>query len=566
MNCGEIVVETLTKLGCGYVFGIPGVHNLDIYRALLNRSEIKHISAKLEANAGVMADVYGRLTGEPGILLTTAGPGATNCVTAIAQSYASASPLIHVSGDIPTRAYKESLHGLNFDDFLVDVFKPVTKWATRVKNVADVAPTLINAYEISTRGRMGPVHVSIPIDVMKAECESASRQISKPKRWREPGEIDDETVNRLLKSKRLIVYAGKDVSRYQCEEELIELCEILRAPIIVHGRRDGDEVVVPHDHPLYAGFAGGFTHPAAFHALNSADLILSIGIRFGSVEAEFLKTPRQLGRISITVENNSASTDYSDKVIVGNLKETLKSLIEKLKALPQREAEELLLKQISQIKREVYEKISSEVEKHWNDRPLHPGVVVKILRSALDKDSILTVDSGLSTFWIRDTYPVYCIRGMISAGGYSAMGFSLPAAIAAKIVYPEKNVFAAAGDGGLLMSYADLPTLIENNLNVVILVFNDSKYGQIWQLQKGQFGGKFLATDLQPTDFATIFSAFGGTGIRVETAEEAKKAFEEVASPKKPTLIDIKTDFRHNTPGLSLFIQNPKLEIGEISG
>jgi acetolactate synthase-1/2/3 large subunit len=561
MDCGEVVVEVLSKFGCRYVFGIPGVHNLEIYRALLNKEGVKHVLAKHEGNAGVMADVYGRLVGEPGILLTIAGPGATNCVTAIAQAYASASPVIHISGDVPTRAYEWPLHGLNSSDFLVNVFKPVTKWATRIESVGDIVPTLIKAYEVSTRGRMGPVHISIPIDILRSEYRGQLHQIPKPERWCVAGRIDDGTVNRLLMSRRLVVYAGKDVARYQCEEELLELCEVLRAPLIVHGRREGDEVVIPQDHPLYAGFVGGYTHPAALHALNSADLLLTVGITLKGVEVECVKAFRSIECVHIVAEGYHTA----DKIIVGNPKETLKHLIERLKVSPRRGVDEHLLYQISQIKKEVSEKIRGEIESHENNKPLHPGVVAKILSSVFTNNSILTVDCGLSTFWFRDVYPIRCVRGMISAGGYAAMGFSLPAAIAAKFVYPDKNVIAITGDGGLLMSYADLPTLIENNLNIVVVVLNDSKYGQVWQLQKGRFGGKTIATDLQPTDFATIFSACGGTGIRVETVEEAKKAFEEASTSKKPTLIDIKTDPSYSAPGVNLYHQNPKLLIGMVN-
>ena len=559
MNCSEVIVELLSGLGCRCIFGIPGVHNLELYRALLNHLEIRHILAKHEGNAGVMADVYGRLTGEPGLLLTTAGPGATNCLTAVAQAYAAASPLIHISGDVPTQAYRWPLHGLSYEDFLADTFKPVTKWATRVKNVTDIAPTLIKAYDISTSGRMGPVHISIPLDILYSEYEGQPHQAAKPERWRAAGRVDDEIVHRILTAKRLVIYAGKEASRYQCEEELLELCEVLHAPLIVFGRREGDEVAIPHDHPFYAGFVGGYSHPAAFHALNSADLLLTVGINLKGVEAECLRLPRKVECIHITAEDH---TSTNEKTIVGNLKETLKLLLERLRASPRREADDLLLKQIQQIRREVYEKIESDIEMHLKDKPLHPGVVVKILNSTIEKDSILTVDTGLSTFWIRDAYHSRCIRGVLCSSGYAAMGFSLPAAIAAKIVYPKRSVLAATGDGGLLMSYADLPTIIENNLNIVIVVFNDSKYGQVWQIQKERFGGKFIATDLQPTDFAAIFNALGGVGIRVETVEEAKKAFEEAISLKKPVLIDMKTDFRYNVPGLNIYIHNPKAELG----
>lgn len=564
MRGGEVVVEALKSIGLKIIFGLPGVHILEIYRALRNEEGIRHILMKHEANAGVAADVYGRLTGEPGVVLTIAGPGATNCVTAIAQAYAAASPVIHISGDIPSHPYKGSLHGVDFEDFLVRVFAPVTKWATRIKHVDEIAPTLVKAYGISTEGRRGPVHISIPVDVMEAEAETPISGISKPGRLYKAGEIDYETISKILGAKRLVIYAGKNVSRYQCEEELLELCEVLRAPLIVYGRRDGDEVVVPHDHPLYAGFVGGISHPAAFHALRTADMILSIGVRLGSIEAAPLKEAKPLGCISIDVEKGDATPSIS-KVIVGDIKETLKVLIDKLRSLPPREADANLLKEIMEIKHQIHEKIEQEIEAHKDKVPIHPGVVVKVLNSILDENSILVLDCGLSSFWVRDVYRSPCIRGMISPGGYGSMGFSLPAAIAAKIVHPEKRVFAIVGDGSLLMSYSDLPTLIENNLAVVLVVFNDSKYGQVWQLQKRLFEDRFIATDLQVIDFAKIFNAMGGVGISVRTVNEVKEAFEESVRLEKPVLIDIRTDFRYNAPGANLYIRNMDLEIGRIT-
>jgi len=564
MRGGDIIVKALMEIGSKFVFGLPGVHCLDVYRVLCSEKSIKHILMKHEINAGVAADVYGRLTGEPGIVLTIAGPGATNCVTAVAQAYAAASPLIHISGDIPLHPYKEPLHGVDFDDFLVRVFTPITKWSIRVKHVDDIAPALVRAYETSTKGRRGPVHVSIPIDVMNSESESPIVDISKPSRLCKVGEIDDETINRLLTAKRPIIYAGKNVSRYQCEEKLLELCEVLHAPLIVHGRRDGNDIVVPYEHPLYAGFVGGLSHPAAFHALKASDLILSVGIRLGCGEAAPLKDAKPLGCIHIDVEGGAAPATVN-KIIVGDIKETISALIDRLKSFPPREPDTIFLKEIMEIKRQTAEKIEREIEVHKNSSPLHPGVIAKILNSTLGEDSILVLDCGLSTFWVRDVYKSPCIRGVLSPGGYGSMGFALPASIATKIAYPEKKVFAAVGDGGLLMSYSDLPTLVENNINVVIAVFNDSKYGQEWQLQKKLFRDQFIAVDLQKVDFARIFEAIGGKSISAETFDEVKVAFDEALGSSRPVLIDIKTDFRYNAPGSELFIQNQDLEIGRIT-
>ncbi|MEM1586417.1 MAG: thiamine pyrophosphate-binding protein [Candidatus Bathyarchaeia archaeon] len=563
MRGGDIIVKTLVDIGFKIIFGLPGVHSLDVYRALRNEKNIRHVLMKHEANAGIAADVYGRLTGEPGIVLTIAGPGATNCVTAVAQAYAAASPLIHISGDIPLHPHKESLHGVDIDDFLARVFTPVTKWATRVRHVDEIAPTLIKAYKVSTEGRRGPVHVSIPIDVMESETKTPLN-VSKPSGLCKAGEIDDETINKILSAKRPVIYAGKNVSRYQCEEKLLELCELLRAPLIAHGRRDGDDVIVPYDHPLYAGFIGGISHPAALHALKTSDLILSIGIRLGSIEAAPLREAKPLGCISIDVEGGDAQTNVN-KIITGDIKETLTALINKLKSFPSRGDDANFLKEISYIKRQISEKIEHEIEMYRDRIPLHPGVIVKILNSTLGKDSILVLDCGLSSFWVRDVYKSPCIRGMISPGGYGSMGFALPAAIAAKIVYPKKKVFAVVGDGALLMSYSDLPTLIENNLSVVIVVFNDSKYGQVWQLQKRLFKNQFIATDLQEIDFAKIFSAIGGRGISARTIDEVKVSFEEAIRSEKPVLIDIKTDYCYNAPGANLFVQNLDLEVGRIT-
>ena len=542
MKGGAIVADVLSELGCKIIFGIPGDHNMEIYDRLFQRKDIKHLLVKHEANAAIMADVYGRLTGEPGICLTTAGPGATNCVTALAQAYSAASPMIHLSATVPSKSPWESFHGVDDENFLCNVFRSVTKWSSRAERVNDIQLKIVEAYNATTTGRMGPVHISIPTNILSAKIEHPLPPVVKPQRWKAAGEISNDVIRRLMTAKRLVVYAGKNVSRYGCEDELLELCELLNAPIVVHRYASNS---VPNDFKLYATYVDvDRAHPAGRYTIDSADLILSIGVRLGSTEAEPLKKHRQNGSILLDVEEDVSCANYAvDTVIVGNIKETIKLLLSKLKSLPRRELDVRLLKEISKIKEEVNEAMERDVKANIDRKPIHPSVVVRTFQTMLERDAIVTKDIGNSNFSVRDT------EGLIETGVYGSMGFALPAAISAKLVYPERQVLAATGDGALLMSYADLPTIIENNLNLIILVFNDSKYSAIYHIQRRKFESRFIATDIQPTDFAAIFRACGGKGVRVEEPRELKTTLEEALSSKSATLIDVITDFSIDSMG-----------------
>lgn len=417
----------------------------------------------------------------------------------------------------------------------------------------EVATTLFEAHRVATSGRKGPVHVSIPQNVLASwfEGELLSPKLKEEKKV----EIEEAIAKRLIRAERLVIYARKNVLRHRCEGELLELSEVLNASIVVPRIALS---IVPHDHELYAGFIDPLrlSHPAAKYAFDSADMILSIGVRLGAAEAEPLRTSKPKGCIHIDVEEVSEPSGYAvSSSVVEDLKEAVKQLVDKLNGLPRRKKNHRFLDEIARLKKNVWDTVSKEVRLNQDKKPIHPGVAIKILRSVLDRDAIVTSNVGNSSFWVRDAYDVLTPNGLIGPEPYASMGFSLPAAIGAKLAQPDRQVLAVMGDGGLLMSYADLPTVLENRLKLTMVVLNDSKYSAIWHIQRSSFQGRFIATDLQETDFAAIFKAFGGKGVRVEEPQELKAALEEALDSPSATLIDVKTDFSKGSLADSIYVR-----------
>src|SRR6185437_13576261 len=272
---GAAVVEALKAEGVEHVFGLVGSHVIEIYDALVDAPSIRHITVKHEMTASGMADAYGRLTGKPGVVFVTAGPGATNSLTGVAQAYMAASPLVHISGAVPRKASFESFHGVDQEDFLVRVFAEVTKWSVSVQRPADIPHVLSRAFAIATSGRPGPVHVEIPQDVLLADA--TEMDVYEPTVI-EPLRLSDNDLDalasRIRGSSRPVIWAGKGVRARFSSDELGELAQLLEAPVILSGDASG---ALPDTHPLSAGQLALYDRtPLQKELTAEADLIIAV--------------------------------------------------------------------------------------------------------------------------------------------------------------------------------------------------------------------------------------------------------------------------------------------------
>ena len=545
---GEALVKSLVEHEVKTVYGLPGSHILDIYNSLRDEVRIHHILAMHEVNAAFMADAHGRLTGKPGVCIVTAGPGATNALTGIAQAYTEASPVVQITGHPSTHKKIQPDHGVDDWEFLLKIYRPLTKWSTRIEKVKDITPILDKAFTLATSGRPGPVHLEIPQDVLATSGEISGFKANL--KAESPGITSSvERVAEVLKSAtHPMIVAGRGVLREFCSDEVIKLARSLGAPILTLPSAIS---AIPFQCPLYLGYdlsgygARWMVHPLINSVIKKSDTILTLGLDVG--ERLALSKDKSDRLIHI---HHDISAAYSDEIMAGKPKPLIAveasvrdfvTLLEKRIKMKNTHTK-TVEKHISSIKNKIRKDIAKSIS--WGSKPIHPGEIATELRHMLDEDAIVTLDIGNSSQWMKVCYRARRSNTILIPGRYGSMGFSLPAAIAAKINFPTKQVVAVTGDGGFLMSYMDFPTLVRHKLDVMVVVENNRRYGMIWHMQRAKYRGRTFATEIPISDLVEYARAFGATGIKVSDSKDLKTALEEATNVRGPVLVDIDTEHK----------------------
>lgn len=537
-RAADAVVDALRAEEVEVIFGLVGSHVISIYDALADAAEIRHITVKHETTASGMADAYGRLTGKPGVVLVTAGPGATNSLTGVAQAYMSASPMVHISGAVPAGASYESFHGVDKPDFLVRMFAEVTKWSVAVERVEDIPHVLSRAFAVATSGRPGPVHIEIPQDIITA----AETEMDAYERTEIAPVLLDRTTLATLStlaagSRKPVIWAGKGVRATMAGAELAELAELLEAPVIQAGDATGS---LPDTHPLSTGQLSLYDHtPLQRELAAGADLILAIGERGGTGHADALfaiagDTPVA----GIWLGNDGESADVrSVGGAVADIHTALNQLLEAC-GNQQRPANHALRSRIERGKDGLRQHIMDNVMREWADTtPMHYGAALDALAPMVDGDTICLGDIGSHNQWTRLIVKAINRTTFTPEGYWGAMGFGLPSAMAAKVAYPDKNVISVTGDGCFLMASSDFATAVEYGLNPVIVILNDRQYGMIVGMQQGAYGRTYQ-TELNGPDFVAFARSFGADGMHVDHPNQMREALERGFASKTIFVID----------------------------
>ena len=539
LNVGQAIIQALQAEGVETVFGLPGTHVFAIYDAL-RESPIRHVGVLHEATAAQMADMYGRLTGRPGVCLVTGGPGATNTVTALAQAYDATSPVVQISGSVPRNAPREVFHGVDRPDFLMRTFRDVTKWSARIDSVESVGTVLRRAFHEARSGRPGPVSIEAPLDVLKLPRAPLPLYSPRPILSQRP---DPENLKRmargLLRSRRPVIVAGKGVLRDGAGDELAALADFLRAPVVATRDALG---VVPSRYPWYAGYLCFWsTDPWVKSVLGSADAVLAVGLR---AESAFW---RQVVSVSQGSAKYFIGTDVKAQRLAdarisenGHLGRGLASLLESVKIKGgggSRWTEEVVGKGRQAVLRYLLNQARG-----GSRRPrgrIHQGWAINEILKALPEEGILVCDVCHASYWAWKLTPSPHANYFQHSGVWSGMGFALPGAAAAKYCHPGLPVAAIIGDGSLWMSLSDFPTLVRHDLGVVLVVMNDAHFGMVHQFQLEDFGRTF--EDKTPVqDFAALAEAMGGLGFRAKSPRQVVPAFERALASGRPCILDVK--------------------------
>ena len=527
MKASELLVKCLESEGVRYIFGIPGEETLDLMEAV-HGSSITFIPTRHEQGAAFMANAWGRLTGTPGVCLSTLGPGATNLITGIADALLDRSPMVAITGQTDLlRIHKESHQYVD----IISIFKPITKWNARIERASIIPEIVRKAFRLSAVEKPGPAHIELPEDIA---VESTFEEVLPPLpvTYPEPEHhLIRKAVKEIKESKHPLILAGNSVLRGRASSALKKFAERTRIGVSTSFMGMG---AVPADSEFFLSTCGLQARDFISCGFDRADLIIAVGYDFAEFAPVYFNPDRDKKILHIDFTPAEVDAHYEAIELVGDIAATL----------------EILADHVGFQKDYIYDgKIKDILRSSFalsvKGFPLKPLRIIQEIRNSLRRDDILISDVGAHKIWIARFYPVYEPNTAIISNGYSSMGFAIPSAISAKMLYPGKNVMAVCGDGGFMMSSAELETAVRLNLPVVCLIFNDGGYGLIAWKQKNKFGSDFGCNFNNP-DFVKFAESFGAKGYRVKSEDELGPVIKDALSQKVPSVIDCPVDYSEN--------------------
>lgn len=532
----EALVESLKEEGVKHIFGIPGGAMIDVYDVLYDEEEIDHILTRHEQGAAHAADGYARATGGPGVCMATSGPGATNLTTGITNAYMDSSPVIAITGQVPksllgTDAFQEA--------DMLSTLLPNTKHNFMLRDASEIPERVNYAFKIATTGRPGPVHLDFPKDVQNDEVEveiPAEAEYEKEPRFEPSDEEIEEVVELLAEADRPLIFAGGGVVLSEAWPELRDLAEALQVPVITSTMAKG---VIPEDHPLALGIMGMHGRMTANIAVTECDILLGVGVRFDDRQTGDVKHFAPKADI-IHVDIDPVEIGKNVRVdvpIEADAKTALKRMNEYVESSSISRSADQWNERVSKLKGKF------EPRMDYDETPIKPQRVIKEAMEVLEEDAILTAEVGQCQMWAAHFYDVKKPRKFINSGGLGTMGFGFPAAIGAKVGRPDCQVIDVAGDGSFLMNSQELATAVENDIPVVVAVFNNRYLGMVKQWQDLFYDERRSATDLgQSPDFAELAESYGAYGATVTRPSEVAPKLQEALDCGKPAVLDIIID------------------------
>jgi acetolactate synthase-1/2/3 large subunit len=529
MKAAELIVKCLENEGVRHIFGLPGEEIMDLLDTLSD-SSIQFIMTRHEQGAAFMADVYGRLTGKAGVCLSTLGPGATNLITGVADANMDRAPLVALAGQSSTdQMHKESHQYLD----LISLFRPVTKWNASLRSASIIPEAIRKAFKLAQAEKPGAALVEIPEDIARQTTDEVPLRVQFPRAGPAADEQIDRAVRIISEATHPVVLAGNGVARGHASEALVRFAERLNIPVATTFMGKG---AIPHNHPLSMGAIGLQAHDLVNCGFDQADVVIAVGYDFVEYSPTSWNPHRDKKIIHVDMSPAEVDASYILGVgVVGNIGESLDELVNK--ATPRTAPNSFKLRQM----------LCEELDQYRDDNsfPLKPQRIVVELRDAMAEEDIVISDVGAHKLWLARLYPCYRPGTCIISNGFASMGLAVPGAVAAKLLYPERHVVAATGDGGFLMNSQELETAIRVGAHFVVLILNDQTFGLIKWKQMNEFG-RSAFIDFRNPDFVQYAGSFGAGGYRVEAADELAPILSAALAEKRVTVIDCPVDFSEN--------------------
>jgi acetolactate synthase-1/2/3 large subunit len=529
----EIIWECLQKEGVDVVFGYPGGAILPTYDAMTKYPKIHHVLVRHEQGATHMADGYARASGKVGVAIATSGPGATNMVTGIATAMMDSSPIVCITGQVGSKA-------IGTDAFqetdVTGVTLPITKHNYLVTRPDDIARAIREAFYIASSGRPGPVLIDITKDAQQMTCEfdweAAAPKLPgyRPDLRALPSEYA-KALELINGAKRPIIFAGQGVIKAKATAQVLELADTTRTPIAVTLLGIG---AVPASSPLNLGMMGMHGEAWVNEAIQQADLIIALGMRFDDRVTGNLKTyAPHAKKIHVEIDPSEVNKNvHVDVALIGDLKEVLEELLPGVRTADRGDwwATIAAAKGDSAVR---------DIQALPDSGHLYAAHVINdIWRLTQKRNTIVVTDVGQHQMWEAQYFHHEKPRSLITSGGLGTMGFALPAAIGAKFACPEKDVWVVVGDGGFQMTSCELATAEQEGIKVNVAIINNSFLGMVRQWQEFFYDKRYAATPMTGPNFVKLAEAYRLTGLLCDKRSDVKATVEKTLSTKGTVVID----------------------------
>ena len=544
MRGGEAIIESLKNMGVKTIFGYPGGQTIPFYDMLYD-ADIDHILVRHEQAASHAADGYARASGKVGVCLATSGPGATNLVTGIGTAYMDSSPIVAITGQVPT-------HLIGNDAFqeadIIGITMPIVKHSYQPKN-PDLIPSMIkSSFEIASSGRPGPVLIDVPKEVQEGELTKFDDSLIETPGYNPTVKGNIKQIKKardlIKQAKKPMILAGAGVIISNACCELKTLANTINAPVMTSllGKGAFDET-----DDLALGMLGMHGRKVSNDYINESDLLIAIGVRFSDRTTGRLDSfvpDTKVIHIDIDPAEIGKNVDV-DLPIVGDAKNVLSSLNKVLKDYKVPSEVNDWTNMIKQKNKDLKPRVS------YDDVPLKPQTVIKEISDVLTPESILTTDVGQNQMWAAHFFDTQKPRKFISSGGLGTMGFGFPAAIGAKVACPDDPVVSINGDGGFLMVCQELATVREYDIPVIAVVLENRTLGMVYQWQSLLYNERHSQTLLgNSPDFVKLAESFGVNGVRITKPGETKEALSSAIKDNEPILLNVVIDSEEALPML----------------
>lgn len=537
MKASDLFVKCLEEEGIEYIFGVPGEENADFMMSLEKSGKIKFILTRHEQGAAFMAEIYGRLTGQPAGCLGTLGPGATNLITGVADSNMDRAPMLVLTGQgATTRLHKESHQVMD----VVGMFEPVTKWATTVLHPENIPEIVRKAVRLARTEKPGAVHIELPEDIAKLPVDGEPLSVQKFRRPVPADKIIDQAVEAIAQAKRPVIIAGNGCIRKRASKQLRALCEQTGIGVISTFMAKG-AVDMDADYCLYTIGLGAKDYVAC--AVDAADLVITLGYDMVEYHPKLWNDGKHKKVLHIDFLPAEIDENYHPEVeVVGDLAHALWMINERVAANP--ENFNFDLAQQRAVRRDMWEEISA----HKGEAEVGSITPQKVLwdaREVMGAEDILLSDVGAHKMWIARQYQCHEPNTCLIPNGFCSMGFSLPGAVAAAMVHPDKKILSISGDAGFLMNVQEMETAKRLGTNFVAMVWEDNAYGLIAWKQENEFG-KHTDLSFGNPNWLELASAFGWHGHYVNGGAELKTVLMQAFAEDGPSLVVVPIDYREN--------------------